>query len=446
MRMNRREFITKTGLTALAALAGTEHAQSTRDATNVVFILCDDLAYGDLGCYGQQLIRTPNIDQLASDGIRFTHGYASASWCAPSRCSLLTGFHQGHARVRNSGGNLTASDLCFPTQLKRAGYTTAHIGKWGLGVPNAEQGNMPSDKGFDYFIGFTDHIHAHDSFPDFVWQQQGSSPAQPVTLPKGTYVNRLFADEAFKWISAQASDNKPFFLNLNFTTPHAHAALKDIGCQAPGQGQYASLNLPETEKNYAASITELDKYIGELRTLLIKLNIERNTLIIFTSDNGAHQAGGHKYTTFRSTGDLTGMKFQIRDGGIRVPLIACWPGSIKAGRVSTELTANYDVAATILDVTGSPSMPVTDGVSLKDELLGTRSRSREYLYFEQDTGVLQQAVRLGQWKGYREGATGSMELYDMWASPKEEPSFNMADANSTVVQQIQAIMQQEHTS
>ncbi len=259
-------------------------------------------------------------------------------------------------------------------------------------------------------------------------------------------MNRLFADEAFKWISAQVSDNKPFFLNLNFTIPHAHAELKDIGCQAPGQGQYASLNLPETEKNYAASITELDKYIGELRTLLIKLNIERNTLIIFTSDNGAHQAGGHKYTTFRSTGDLTGMKFQIRDGGIRVPLIACWPGVIKAGRVSTELVANYDVAATILDVTGSPAMPVTDGVSLKDELLGTRSRSREYLYFEQDTGVLQQAVKLGRWKGYREGVTGTMELYDMWASPKEEPSFNMADGNSSVVQQIQAIMQQEHKS
>ncbi len=304
---------------------------------------------------------------------------------------------------------------------------------------------MPADKGVDYFIGFTDHVHAHDSFPDFLWQQQGNSPAQPITLPKGTYVNRVFADEALKWITTQASDNKPFFLNLNFTTPHAHAVLKDVGCQAPGQDQYASLNLPETEKNYAASITEMDRYIGELRTLLIRLNIERNTLIILTSDNGAHQAGGHKYTTFRSTGDLTGMKFQIRDGGIRVPLIACWPGSIKAGRTSTELVANYDVAATLLDVTGSQPLAMTDGVSLKDELLGTRTRSRDYLYFEQDTGVLQQAVRLGRWKGYREGATGAMELYDMWASPKEEPSFNMANANSDVVQQIQTIMQQEHS-
>lgn len=444
MRMNRRDFLAKSGMTALATLAGINRVKAARDTTNVVFILCDDLAIGDLGCYGQRVIRTPNIDQLAADGIRFTHGYSSASWCAPSRCSLLTGLNQGHARVRNSGGNLTAADLCFPTLLKRKGYSTAHIGKYGLGTPNVNQGNMPGDKGTDYFIGFTDHLHAHDSFPDFVWRQTGTEAAVPLPLPKGTYVNRLFADEALKWIQAQVSDNKPFLLNLNFTTPHAHSNLTDVGCQAPGQGEYAKMNLPETEKFYAASITEMDRYIGELRSMLQKLDIVENTLVILTSDNGAHQAGGHKYTTFRSTGDLTGMKFQIRDGGIRVPWIACWPGSIKSGRVSTELIANCDVAATILDVADAPLMPVTDGVSFKDELLGQRTRNREYLYFEQDTGVLQQAVRLGKWKGYRQGTTEAVELYDMWASSKEEPSYNLADGNTSVVEQIKAIMQQEH--
>lgn len=444
MRMNRREFLTKSGVTALATLTGIHNAQAARGATNVVFILCDDLAYGDLGCYGQRVIRTPNMDLLAADGIRFTHGYSSASWCAPSRCSLLTGMNQGHASVRNSGGNLTAADLCFPTRLKQKGYATALIGKYGLGIPNSGQANMPFDKGFDYFIGFTDHLHAHDNFPDFVWRQVGSDAAVPVTIPKGTYVNRMFADEAFKWIQAQASDNKPFFLNLNFTTPHAHSALSDIGCQAPGQGEYANLILSETEKFYAASITEMDRYIGELRSLLRKLDITQNTLIILTSDNGAHQAGGHKYSTFGSTADFTGMKFQIRDGGIRVPWIACWEGRIKPGRVSTELIANYDVAATVLDVTGAEPMPVTSGISFKDELLGERTRSREYLYFEQDTGVLQQAVRMGKWKGYRQGTTEAVELYDMWANPKEEPSFNLAGSNSSVVLQMQAIMQQEH--
>ena len=191
MGMNRREFLSQLGVAALASLVCSRQAKAARNKPNIILIVCDDLAIGDLGCYGQRTIRTPYIDAMASDGIRFTEGYASASWCAPSRCSLLTGLHQGHAHVRNSGGNLSSTDMCFTSSLKKNGYATAHIGKYGLGVPNSEQNNMPNHYGVDYFIGFTDHLHAHDSFPDFLWKQDGSETAEPVPLAKGTYVKKV---------------------------------------------------------------------------------------------------------------------------------------------------------------------------------------------------------------------------------------------------------------
>ena len=319
---------------------------------NIIFILADDLGYGDLGCYGQKLIKTPNLDGLARAGIRFTNFYAASSVCAPSRASLMTGLHQGHAYVR---GNTTLKpvpgqsgpaatrlplrpqDVTVAEVLKAAGYATGLIGKWGLG--EADTTGIPNRKGFDYFFGYLNQNHAHNYYPDYLWRNQ-----ERVTLPQGTYSHDLFTSEALEFIRRERSD--PFFLYLAYTLPHANNELGRAtgnGMEVPTDEPYSRECWPQQEKNYAAMVTRLDTDVGKIRALLKELGLDAETIVFFSSDNGPQgpDEGGFDPNFFASNGVFRGIKRELYDGGIREPMIARWPGKITAGQVSQQVWAGW---------------------------------------------------------------------------------------------------------
>lgn len=407
--MTRREF--------LAASAGTVAASGqTQPRPNILILLADDLGYGDLGCYGQKRIRTPHIDRLAAEGMRFTQAYAGATVCAPSRCCLMTGKHTGHATVRGNKKpevGLPSGEATVGALLQRSGYRTALFGKWGLGGPG--NGSVPTERGFDEFYGFHDQQHAHSSYPGHIWD--GKVERQ---LPenwfnrKGTFVPDVFLDRTVQFL--RRPDPRPFFLCYTTTIPHANnelGAFQGNGMETPDDGPYATENWPGVERSFAATITRLDAQVGRIVQTLKERGLYENTLILFSSDNGPHKEGNHDAAFFQSSGPLRGTKRALYEGGIRVPGIATWKSRIRPGQVSDTPWAFWDVLPTAAELSGARAPADIDGVSLVPLLLGTGTPQRSHFYWEFHEGGFHQAVRRGDWKLVRQGPKFELELFHL---------------------------------
>jgi len=411
---------------------------------NIILILADDLGYGDIGAFGQKFIRTPNLDKLAKDGIKFTNFYAGAPVCAPSRASLMTGKHQGHAIIRGNNNDrgervpLRPADTTIAEVLKAAGYRTGIVGKWGLGEP--ETTGIPNRKGFDYFFGYLNQNHAHNYFPDYLWRNQ-----EKVNLPKGTYSADLFAAEALDFVKREHEN--PFFLYLAVTLPHANNELNrktGNGMEIPSDAPYSGENWTPQQKNYAAMVTRLDDEVGKLRDLLKQLKIDDNTIVIFTSDNGPQDKseGGYDQTLFHSNGNLRGLKRELYEGGIREPLIIFWKNKIKPNQRSEKVWTQIDFLPTFAEIAGTKFAGETDGISMALALYGKNAPAHEYLYWEFHEGGFAQAVRMQNWKGVRKGLNGKIELYDLQKDVKE--TTDLSAKYPKIVARIAEIMKREH--
>jgi arylsulfatase A-like enzyme len=404
---------------------------------NVVFILADDLGYGDLGCYGQKEIQTPVIDSLAAKGIKFTDAYAGDTVCAPSRCSLLTGLTSGHARIRgNLKVDLRPEDITVTERVHEAGYDVFSIGKWSMGKVGSS--GDPTHKGVDYFFGFIDQTHAHNSFPSYLYRNEEKVMlrnvvpnegryGQGVATTKVDYVGDLFDDEVEKYLGRQHPGGKPFFMYLAYTAPHANGEAKEN--EVTSLGQYANRDWPLPEKQYAALVTRLDEAVGKVMAGLEKQGLSQNTVIIFASDNGAQEEGSTKATFFHSSGPLRGVKRDMYEGGIRVPFIVEWPGHVQAGTVSHLPIAFWDFFPTMGELTGAKVPANTDGISFVPTLVGKgEQKKHEWLYWEFHERGFEQAVRWESpdghsWKGVRRSPTGPLELYDLRRTSARRPTW-----------------------
>jgi arylsulfatase A len=444
-------------LVALVGLIGAsgaspKHAPST--APNILLVQADDLGYGDLSAYGQSRFKTPALDRLAREGLRFNAYYAGSTVCAPSRTALMTGLHTGHAWIRGNrpGIALRPEDVTVATLLRRAGYRTAVIGKWGLGSPGST--GQPDRQGFDYAFGFLDHQHAHRQFTDHLWR----NGERIQTDVDRDYVNDLFTREAADFM--KRADARPFFLYLNYTVPHAELrvpddSLKRFRGQFPekpyvntkadekttGSDDQVSLGYrsqPAPHAAFAAMITRMDRDIGRLADLLKTRGLERQTLILFVSDNGPHEEGGGDPVFFKSSGGLRGIKRDLYEGGIRVPMIARWPGTIPAGRASDHPWAHWDMLPTLAEIAGADIPPGLDGMSMTRALRGEPQPTHEFFYWEFHERGFQQAVRTGRWKAVRLRKEAPLELYDLGADPAEHD--DVAAAHPDVAATIEAYL------
>jgi arylsulfatase A-like enzyme len=455
--LSRRGFLKSAGV-GLAALTLAERtglqsraeAQEPAGKPNIIFILADDLGYGDLGCYGQKQIQTPHLDRLAAEGMRFTDHYAGDTVCAPARCSLMTGLHTGHTYVR---GNreiqpmgqlpLPADTVTLPKVLQQAGYTTALIGKWGLGGPDST--GIPNRQGFDYFFGYLCQRHAHNYYPEFLFRNEQRVPLKNkvpggrldgagVATEKVEYSADLIEQEALQFVAENKAG--PFFLYWAATLPHANNEGGTNGMEVPDYGPYADKDWPQPEKGRAAMITRLDRGVGRLLQKLKDLGLDRNTLVFFTSDNGPHREGGSNPEFFHSSGPLRGVKRDLYEGGIRVPLLARWPGRIEAGAATDLVSAFWDFLPTLAELAGVPCPANTDGISLLPTLLGRPEpqRKHEFLYWEFHEGGSIQAVRMGRWKAVRPFGK-PLELYDLQTDLRE--THNVAGNHPDLVAPIE---------
>ncbi len=431
-------------------------AEQRSDRPNIVFILADDLGYGELGCYGQNLIQTPNIDRLAAEGMKFRQFYAGATVCAPSRSVLMSGLHHGHTRVRGNAApegsgpqRLTIKDETVAKVLQQAGYTTALIGKWGLGMPG-DQG-VPNRQGFDYFFGFLSQHHAHNHYPDYLWRNETRVKLPNGVVPVGTNgggyaTNRvvsaddLFADETIDFLNRKHT--KPFFLYLSFVLPHANnernQMLKD-GTEVSDLGIYVGKDWTPQNRGQAAMVSQLDGLVGRVVTHLNTLGLSENTLVVFTSDNGPHREAGNNPQFFQAAAPHRGLKRDLTDGGIRVPFIARWPGKIAAGAVSDHVGYFGDFMATAAELAGAKPPAGLDSISINPTLLGRpkEQQAHKLLYWEFHEGGFKQASLLhGRWKGLRlKGTKGPLELYDLRGDPGE--TTDVAAANPGIVKQLE---------
>jgi arylsulfatase A-like enzyme len=431
------------------------------DKPNIIFVLADDLGYGDLGCYGQKLIQTPNLDRMAAEGMRFTQFYAGAPVCAPSRAVLMTGLHVGHVSVRGNAGGKASDPASMGPQtlahhettvaevLKKADYATALVGKWGIGELGS--GSEPTKRGFDYFFGYLNQTHAHNYYPDFLVRDEsqvklqnevpGNGPfGQGWATRKVEYSADLFAAEAGQWIDKHKAG--PFFLYLALTLPHANneagRALKD-GQEVPDYGPYAGTDWSNPNKGQAAMITRMDAQIGALFAQLKKLGLDEKTIVFFSSDNGPHREGGNDSKFFNASGGLRGIKRDLYEGGIRTPFIARWPGKIAAGKTSAHVGYFGDVMATFAELAGAPAPANLDSISIAPELLGQPQKKHAVLYWEFHEGGTKQAVLLDQrWKGVRIHPEAKMELYDLTTDPGE--TRDLRESQPEIAQRIEALL------
>ncbi len=431
---------------------------------NILLIHADDLGYGDLSVYGQQRFETPALDRLAREGIRFTQYYSGSTVCAPSRAALMTGFHTGHAWIRGNGrlpeGDvpLRPTDVTVGKVLRDAGYRTAVIGKWGLGQPGTA--GMPDRQGFEHAFGVLDHRHAHRQFTDHLWRN-GERVATDV---EKDFVNDLFTKEAAAFI--ERDDARPFFVYLNYTVPHAEMRAPEDTLK-PFLGKYpekpfenpkadavltgarpdvASLGYrsqPTPLAAFAAMVTGMDRDVGRLMDLLRARGLDERTLVMFTSDNGPHREGGADPAFFRSSGALRGMKRDLYEGGIRVPAIARWVGTIPAARVSDHPWAHWDVLPTFSEIAGATAPAGIDGMSMARALRGEPQPTHDFFYWEFHERGFQQAVRMGRWKGVRLKAGGPLELFDLERDVAE--AHDIAAQHPEIVAKIEAYLRTART-
>jgi len=416
-------------------------ADSPQAKPNIIFIMADDLGYGELGCYGQTLIQTPNIDRLAAQGIRFTQAYAGSTVCAPSRGILMTGLHDGHAPVRDNVPHypsyLRDEDVTIAELLKQAGYHCGGIGKWSLGDPDTE--GRPTNQGFDDWLGYLNQDHAHYYYPEYLDEGEAKRLLPGNAKSKKHYSHDLMTDWALRFI--RESQTQPFFFYAAYTIPHyANSAEDPTQFPVPSDAPYEGRDWTQAEKNYAAMISLLDSDVGRIVALTRELDIRDNTLIIFTSDNGPW--GGASLERFHSSGTLRGSKRSLYEGGIRVPFIASWPGMIPPNRVSQEVISFWDMLPTLAEVAGVPAPKSIDGNSVWRALKGQALRqTHPYLYWDYGhcRARYDQAVRLSDWKGIRQGPESDIQLYNMQSDMQERN--NVADQHPGVVQKIAEIMQ-----
>ncbi|MGB2906255.1 MAG: arylsulfatase [Candidatus Aminicenantaceae bacterium] len=472
--MKRRAFLRVLGHTGAAAWAGGALGCAAADKSpNIITILADDLGYGELGCYGQRIIRTPNLDRMAAEGMRFTQHYAGSPVCAPSRCVLLTGKHTGHAFIRNNGrpggrphdpesgvfagqNPIPDSEVTVAEALKAKGYATAAIGKWGLGYPGSS--GDPNQQGFDLFYGYNSQVQAHNHYPRFLLRnrQQEALEGNDRTQSGMQYSQDLFIREAKQFIRQNRS--RRFFLFLPFTIPHLsiqvpEESLSEYQGKIPEEPytHRSYFQHPYPRAAYAAMITHMDRGIGEILSLLSELGLERDTLVMFSSDNGPayNRLGGTDSDFFQSAGPFRGLKGSVYEGGIRVPLIARWPGRIPGATVSEHVCAFWDVFPTLCDITGAKAPAGIDGLSFASTFLGSgRQDAHEYLYWEFPSYGGQQAVRLGDWKAVRtrllqDDAEHSIQLYNLHEDGSE--SRNVAVDHPEVVGRAREILSSART-
>jgi arylsulfatase A len=446
--VTRRQFLKQVGgLIAPVALASSSGVsvpglvnslagagKTPRRKPNIIFILADDLGYGDLGCYGQQQIRTPRIDQMAKEGVRFTDCYAGAPVCAPSRCTLMTGQHTGHCWVRGNTSRATnervplrPEDTTVAQLLKDAGYATGVVGKWGLGEPGTT--GTPNRKGFDYWFGYLNQARAHEYYTDYLWRNE-----EKVNLPPGTYSHDLFTEEALDFIRREK--DKPFFLYVAYTIPHAEI-------EVPSEYPYSDEPWSENDRKFAAMITRMDGDVGRMMGLLKRLGIDDNTIVFFTSDNGAHSEGGHDARTFESSGPLHGIKRDMYEGGIRVPTIVRWPDKIAPGRTSSQPWAFWDFLPTAAEIAGAKPPNGIDGISMLPAILGRKQKhDHEYLYWEFHEGGFKQALRFGNWKAVRDKQGQPIELYDLKTDLGEQ--HDLSAQHPDLVKKAEELMKSAH--
>jgi arylsulfatase A-like enzyme len=437
--MTRRQFLNSSAAAAISPMQASAQARKP----NIIFILADDLGYGDLGCYGQKRVDTSNIDRLAAEGMRFTNCYAGSTVCAPSRSCLMTGTHTGHTRIRGNSSPsgrvaLRPEDTTVAEVLKKAGYRTGLFGKWGLGEANTT--GRPTQKGFDEFFGYLNQTHAHSYYPDNLWHND-----EQMFLPgnlaggKREYSHDLIAERALEFV--RNSKDQPFFLYLALTIPHANneaGRFLGDGMEVPGYEPYAAENWPSTEKGFAAMVTRMDRDIGRLMALLKELGLDDNTIVIFSSDNGPHREGGHEPEFFSSRGGLRGIKRDLYEGGVRVPTIARWPGKIGPGQVSGQVWAFWDLLPTAAEIGGAPAPRDIDGISMLPAFLGKPQTNHDYLYWEFFERGFHQAVRMGDWKAVRHGLQSRVELYNLKQDFAE--TRDVAGDHADIVRKMQEIL------
>jgi arylsulfatase A len=436
---------------------------------NIIYILADDLGYGDLSCYGQQKFKTPNIDRLASEGMLFTQHYTGCTVSAPSRSSLMTGLHTGHTPIRGNKSwkpegqwPLPADSYTIARMLKTEGYTTGAFGKWGLGFVGTE--GDPNRQGFDEFYGFNCQSLAHNYYPDHLWHNQ-----EKILLPEngngiaGIYSADLIHKSAIEFLNS--NKDKPFFLYYATTLPHAELLAKEEymamfrGKFNPEKsykgvdngpsfrlGPYCSQ--PESHAAFAGMVKELDDYVGDLLNILKVLGLEKNTIVIFASDNGPHLEGGADPDYFNSNGVLRGYKRDLYEGGIRTPMIVRWPDQVKAGSTSEHVSAFWDILPTLAEIACAETPIKIDGISFLPELLGKKQVQHEYLFWEFHEQGGKMAVRMGSWKAVKMNLDrlpqGSTELYDLSVDISE--TKNIAASNPEILKKMEEIMRKAHTS
>jgi arylsulfatase A len=407
------------------------------DRPNIIYIMADDMGYGDLGCYGQKMIQTPNIDRLASEGMRFTQFYSGCTVCAPARCCLMTGMNTGHSWVRDNMSDilqrvpLRPEDFTVAELLQKAGYVTGMIGKWGLGEPDTT--GLPNKKGFDYWFGYLNQAHAHSYYPDYLWKNQDKYTLEGNSNGQGKqYSHDLFTKEALAFV--ERNKDKPFFLYLPYTIPHGKLEI-------PSDAPYSDRDWPQPCKNYAAMITRLDGDVGKLMKLLKDLGLDEKTIVFFCSDNGA-PGGSGTLKQFSSNGPLRGTKGDLYEGGIRVPMIARWPGKIKAGTVSGQVWAMWDFLPTAAEIVGVPPPSKIDGISMLPALLGKPQKQHEFMYWEFHQNKLIQAVRMGDWKAIKQKGK-KIELYNLKSDIGEKD--DVATQHPDVVARIEVYLKTART-
>jgi arylsulfatase A len=425
-------------------------AAAERARPNLIFILSDDLAQGDIGCYGQKLIQTPRLDRMAREGTRYTQAYAGTSVCAPSRASLITGLHTGHSPIRANReiqpeGQMPLPEGTFTVArlLKSAGYATAAVGKWGMGMFDTT--GSPLKNGFDHFFGYNCQRHVHSYFPTYLYNDDrrfdlpGNNGSTKVPAKGAIYAQDLIADEVLRWVRAQKDG--PFFLFYAITLPHGAFQIND-------QGIYRDRPWSEQQKNYAAMVTRLDYDVGRLLDLLVEQGIEKNTLVMFAGDNGSSfdpQSEIGRLFDQTMGGKLRGFKRTMYEGGLRQAALAWWPGTVPAGRVSNEPWAFWDYLPTVAELTGAkpPLGFHPDGLSLVSFLRGGPAPRRDCFYWELHETSSIQAVRWGGWKAVKNGPSQPIEIYDLHSDVGE--TTDVASSRPDLVAKADELMKSART-